>query len=155
MIEALAAYAGPALELSRWYDASVTAVFAAFTDPDLLRQWWGPRGFTMEALDFEPVEGNAYRIVLRAPDGSRYVHVGEFLQVVAPSRLSYSWRWVEGPLPRGDTLVELRFEAVANGTEVYLRHSGFHDASTCDAHVGGWSDSFDRYALWLAARGAR
>lgn len=147
--------AGPwptaALELSRWFEAPVEEVFEAFTDPALLRQWWGPRDFVIEEIAFPAVAGESYRVALRAPDGSRYAHVGRFHEVVPPARLSYSWRWVEGPLERGETLVELDFRAENGGTRVELRHSRFADAASRDAHRG-WPDSFDRFAHWLAAR---
>lgn len=142
-------WAGTSLALSRWFEAPVEEVFEAFTDPARLRQWWGPRNFVIEELDFPAVEGASYQVRLRAPDGSTYAHVGEFLEVRPPGRLSYSWRWVEGPLPRGETLVELDFHAEDLGTRVELRHSRFPDAATRDAHAG-WPDSFDRFAEWLA-----
>ncbi len=142
---------GLALELSRWFPSPVGTVFAAFTDADRLRQWWGPRDFTIEEIDFPAVEGEGYRVALRSPDGSRFVHVGEFLEVVPPSRLSYSWRWIEGPLQREEMLVELEFVDERGGTRVDLRHSRFVDETSRSAH-GGWPDSFDRFEEWLAER---
>jgi uncharacterized protein YndB with AHSA1/START domain len=141
----------PALELNRWFAASVDRVFQAFTDPELLRQWWGPRDFTIEEIAFPAVEGESYHVQLRAPDGSRYAHSGRFLEVKPPVRLRYSWQWTEGPLQRGETLVELQFRAEEAGTRVELRHSRFADTASRDAHRG-WPDSFDRLAVWLAAR---
>lgn len=138
------------LEMSRWYDAPVASVFRAFTEPELLRQWWGPRDFVIEQLDFSAVAGRSYRVVTRAPDGTRYVHVGEFLSVDPPSRLSYSWRWIEGPMQPGETLVELSFRSELDGTRVELRHSRFPDAATRDAH-SGWFEAFERFQDWLAA----
>lgn len=143
---------GLALELSRWFEAPVGTVFTAFTDAARLRQWWGPRDFVIEEIEFPAVEGASYRVALRAPDGSRYVHVGEFLEVLPPSRLSYSWRWVEGPLQREEMRVELRFTGERDGTRVDLRHSRFADEASRRAH-GGWPDSFDRFAAWLAGGG--
>lgn len=140
---------GLALELSRWLDATVEEVYEAFTDPVLLRQWWGPRDFVIETLEFPAVEGEDYRVELRAPDGSRFAHVGTFREVRPPRRLSYSWVWVEGPLQRGEMLVELDFRAERGGTRVDLRHSGFESQASRDAHYG-WPDSFDRIEHWLA-----
>lgn len=147
----LAGSAPAALELSRWFEASADEVFEAFTNPDLLRQWWGPRDFVIEEIVFPAVAGESYRVRLRAPDGSRYAHVGRFHEVVRPARLSYSWRWIEGPLQRGETLVELSFHAERGGTRVELRHSRFADVASRDAHRG-WPDSFERLGQWLDAR---
>jgi uncharacterized protein YndB with AHSA1/START domain len=150
----MSAVAGPwpgtALELSRFFDAPVGRVFEAFTDVALLRQWWGPRDFEIEEIDFRPVVGESYRVALRAPDGSRYEHVGTFSAVEPPSRLVYSWRWTEGPLQREQMQVELSFLAEGEGTRVDLRQSRFVDAASRDAHAG-WPQSFERLAAWLAA----
>ncbi|MCB1055811.1 MAG: SRPBCC domain-containing protein [Acidobacteria bacterium] len=137
------------LALSRWYKASIDEVFEAFTNPELLRQWWGPRNFTIEDLSFPAVEGGEYRVRLRAPDGSTYAHSGTFQEVRRPDRLCYSWRWTEGPFPDDDTLVELDFHAEDGGTRVELVHSRFPDRATRDAH-GGWVDSLERLTTWLA-----
>lgn len=144
---------GFALELSRWYDAPCEAVFEAFTKPALLRQWWGPRGFVIEEIDFPARAGATYRVALRDPDGRRHVHVGSFLEVTPPSRLRYSWDWVEGPLAPIESQVELRFEAEGAGTRVELVHSRFPTPALRDAH-SGWADSFARLAGWLAEREA-
>lgn len=144
---------GLALELSRWFAAPRAKVFTAFTDPVLLRQWWGPRGFFIEEIEFPAIEGSAYRVALRAPDGSRYVHVGKFLIVQRPSRLSYSWRWVEGPMDSRETLVELSFTTEGEGTRIELRHSRFPTQAVRDAHCG-WPDSFAQFERWLAQQPA-
>lgn len=143
--------AEPALEIDRWFAAPIGEVFEAFTNPELLRQWWGPRDFVTEEIAFPAAEGESYRVCLRAPDGSRYVHVGRFHEVTRPTRLCYSWQWVEGPLQRGDTLVELSFRPENGGTRVDLRHSRFADAGSLETHRG-WPDSFDRFGEWLANR---
>jgi uncharacterized protein YndB with AHSA1/START domain len=44
-------------------------VFAAWTDPDRLSQWWGPPGYSVDRIDADLRVGGAYRIVMRPPDG--------------------------------------------------------------------------------------
>ena len=146
---AASAWTGPVLELNRWFAAPVSRVFAAFTDARLLRQWWGPRDFIIEEIDFPAQVGERYRVSLRGPDGSHYEHVGVFTIVEPPTRLGYSWQWVAGPLQRQEMLVELWFEAERDGTRVELRQSRFVDEASRDAHAG-WPHSFDRLAVWLA-----
>jgi uncharacterized protein YndB with AHSA1/START domain len=145
---------GPALRMQRRYDATIDDVFTAFTDPALLRQWWHPRDFVVEHLDFEAVEGRPYRIDLRAPDGTRFAHAGVVLRVEAPTTLAYTWRWVEGPLSPVETLVELEFHEDAGGVVVDLCHSRFENQAECDRHVG-WGQSLDALAVWLAQRADR
>lgn len=142
---------GSALALTRRLDASPGELFRAFTEPALLRQWWGPRGFVIESLVFPAREGSEYKVALRAPDGTRFVHIGTFLRVVPPRELVYTWRWVEGPLGREETLVELLFSAEGKSTVVSVRHSRFASDAERDQHTG-WAHSFERLGEWVAAR---
>jgi len=144
----------PALRLKRWYPATCEAVFRAFTDPVLLRQWWGPRDFVFEELDFPAREGASYRVRLRAPDGTRFEHVGVFLEVSPPNTLTYTWRWIAGPLDGAETLVELSLTAERGGVTVALCHSRFANQAECDRH-DGWRQSFDQLETWLAERASR
>lgn len=142
------AQTGLALEIDRWLDASPERVFEAFTNEDQLRQWWGPRDFESVAISFRPRVGGRYRVELAGPDGSRFAHVGTFRAVEPPRHLSYTWRWVAGPLQQSEMLVAIDFEPERGGTRVRVRHAGFVDESSRDAHTG-WPESFDRLVPWL------
>ncbi|MGE0816869.1 MAG: SRPBCC domain-containing protein [Vicinamibacterales bacterium] len=135
--------------LTRRFPDDPGTLFRAFTDAAALRQWWGPRDFLIEAIDFPAVVGATYRVTLRAPDGSRWAHEGRFLEVDPPGRLAYTWRWVEGPLSRAETLVELGFASVPGGTLVTVSHSRFESDAECEAHLVGWTDTFARVDAWL------
>src|SRR5215218_4725495 len=97
------------LELRRVLPASPSAVFEAFADPDRLSKWWGPQGFTVPRLEYEPREGQSYRIEMQPPEGDAFHLLGEFREVDPPARLAYTFRW-EPPDPDDvETLVELSF----------------------------------------------
>jgi len=53
-------------------------VFAAFVDAEQLRHWWGPAGFTVLSLQFDPVEGTDYRIAMKPPEGDIFHIRGTF-----------------------------------------------------------------------------
>lgn len=142
------AAAGLALELDRWLEASPERVYRAFTDESQLRQWWGPRDFETVDISFPARVGAAYRVELIGPDGQQFVHVGTFRTVDPPRSLTYTWRWLTGPLQRREMLVEITFEPERGGTRVHVRHGGFEDGASRDAHVG-WPDSFLRLEHWL------
>jgi len=74
---------------TRVFDAPRELVFAAFTDPKHLAQWWGPNGFTTttSAFDFRP--GGVWRFVMHGPDGRDYQNRVTFDEIVAPQRLVY------------------------------------------------------------------
>src|SRR5215213_5037882 len=74
------------LEMERTISAPCPVVFAAFTDSDQLRRWWGPQGFTIPSLDFKPRVGESYRIEMQSPEGDRFYLRGEFREVEPPKR---------------------------------------------------------------------
>lgn len=60
----------PYVDIVREFDAPAAAVFRAHTDPDLYRQWVGPRGLEMEVLEFEAITGGRWQYVHRNADGA-------------------------------------------------------------------------------------
>ncbi len=145
----LPGYDGHGATLTRRFPDSPETLFRAFTDPDALRQWWGPKDFRIDTIEFQATVGATYHVTLTAPDGSRWAHEGRFLEVEPPRRLVYTWQWTDGPLSRAETLVELTFADASGGTLVTVSHSRFVSDVECDLHVDGWEDTFARIAVWL------
>lgn len=130
------------VHIRRWMPVSPAKAFESFTDPAMLRQWWKPRGFTVDRLEFPAREGEEYHVRLRGPDGTWFAHTGTFLEVVPGVALVYTWRWIEGPMLPDETLVEVRFSAERGGVTIDLSHSRFATRDEADRH-GGWIDAFD------------
>jgi uncharacterized protein YndB with AHSA1/START domain len=78
------------LTLVRTFDAQRELVFAAFTDPRYLAQWWGPHGFTNPVCEFNARPGGALRIHMRGPDGGIYKAQGVVREIVTPERLVFT-----------------------------------------------------------------
>ena len=57
---------------SRVFDAPPERVFRAWTDPNHLAQWWGPKGFTNTFEEFDLRPGGPWRFVMHGPDGTDY-----------------------------------------------------------------------------------
>ena len=73
----------------REFDAPRDLVFAAFTDPKHLAQWWGPNGFTTTTHSFDFRPGGVWRFVMRGPDGRDYQNRITFEEIVPPERIVY------------------------------------------------------------------
>ncbi len=73
----------------REYDAPRECVFAAWTDPKHLAQWWGPNGFTTTTSSFDFHPGGIWRFVMHGPDGRDYQNRITFEEIVAPQRIVY------------------------------------------------------------------
>ena len=73
----------------REFDAPRDLVFAAWTDPKHLAQWWGPNGFTTTTHSFDLRPGGTWRFVMHGPDGRDYQNLITFEEVVRPERIIY------------------------------------------------------------------
>ena len=78
------------VEIVRVFDAPRALVWRAWTDPTMLGQWFGPRGFTSSVPELDLRVGGALRIVMHGPDGNDYPMKGTFTEVRAPERLVFS-----------------------------------------------------------------
>jgi uncharacterized protein YndB with AHSA1/START domain len=75
--------------LTRVYDAPRELVFRMFTDPEHVRQWWGPNGFTTTTHKMDVRPGGKWRFVMHGPDGTDYPNLITYVEVVQPERLAY------------------------------------------------------------------
>src|ERR1700757_1090595 len=122
------------LTLVRRIKARPSIVFDALTTADGIANWWGPDGGPVLAAELDPPVGGHFRVRFRMIDGSEHESSGEYLEVVKPERLSMTWRWTGGVEDPGESLLEFRLRAVADGTELTLTHSHLHDTATCHGH---------------------
>ena len=77
------------VEITRLVPAAAPIVFGALSDPNQLAEWWGPRGFTVPSLEFDPRVGELFRIEMQPPEGDRFHLAGEFREVDPPARLAF------------------------------------------------------------------
>jgi len=80
---------------TRVLDAPRALVFRAWTDPDHLVHWWGPKGFTNTFHEFDLRPGGVWRFVMHGPDGRNYRNESVFVEVVKPARIVF--RHVSAP----------------------------------------------------------
>jgi uncharacterized protein YndB with AHSA1/START domain len=119
-------------------------VFGAFTDSEQLARWWGPRGFGIPSLDFPARVGEPYRIEMQPPEGAPFFLSGEFLEVEAPARLSFSFRWEDPDPDDVENTATLGFRGAGDATEMTLIQEPFRTEARLALHREGWGDSFDK-----------
>ena len=78
-----------AIVTTRVFNAPRELVFAAWTDPKHLAQWWGPNGFTTTTSAFDMRPGGVWRFVMHGPDGRDYQNRITFDEILRPERLVY------------------------------------------------------------------
>jgi len=78
------------LVITRIIDAPREKVFRAWTDPELLKQWFAPRPWTTPVAELDVRPGGSNLIVMRSPEGKEYPNRGVYLEVVKNERLVFS-----------------------------------------------------------------
>ena len=74
------------IRVEREFDAPRDRVWRAFTEPDLIAQWWG-RGNKLVIERWEPVRGGHWRVVEHTPDGESHGFEGRYREVTPKDRI--------------------------------------------------------------------
>ena len=104
------------IQIERVFDAPRDRVFAAFTDPKLVPEWWGPHGTTTLVDTMDVRAGGAWRFIIRDPDGSEQGFRGTYREVSPPERIVQTWEW-EG-MPGHVSVETATFEELGDRTKV-------------------------------------
>ncbi len=122
MVKQHAVHAGSRdLVITRVVEAPREAVYRAFTEPEHVRQWWGPFGFATTIHEMSVQPGGSWRFTLHGPDGTDYPNLIRYREVTAPERLTF--RHGSGVPDEPDFDVEITFAPEAPGTRVTLRQT--------------------------------
>jgi uncharacterized protein YndB with AHSA1/START domain len=111
-------------------------LFAAWTEPEQLKAWWGPENVTCIGAEVELRVGGRYRIGNRFPDGKVLWIAGRFESIEAPRKLVYTWS-IEGAGGEPER-VTVEFEPLGELTEVRVTHERIADEAARDMHRLGW-----------------
>lgn len=118
----------PILTVSRTFDAPRERVWAAWTDADELRQWWGPRRWTLPVCELDFREGGEWHYCMRGPDGEESWGLVTFEEIVDRERIvstdvfaDESGDPVEDSPEMGRTV---EFRDAGGGTDVVVTQTG-------------------------------
>lgn len=129
-------------------------LYAAWTDPDLVAQWYGPESFSNKIHEFDARVGGRYRLTMHEPSGVKHPLRGTFRELVPGRRIVLTWQWEDDDTPEAmghaETLVTVTFKATANGAEMTLLHENFSSAEQVESHNSGWSSAFNKLAAVAA-----
>jgi uncharacterized protein YndB with AHSA1/START domain len=130
------------------FDAPRELVFKAYTDPDLLPQWLGPKQLAMTSVETHLTPGGRWRFVHRAPDGGEYAFHGVYHDVVEPERIVRTFEFAGAP---GHVSLETATFEERDGRTRVVGTSVFQSVGDRDAHLAagmekGLGESLDRLA---------
>ncbi len=133
------------LELTRVIKASKQRVFDAWTRPEFIRQWFGPKDRTVEDVQADLHAGGQYKIDMSGAQGAvggsgRSGHAavsGRYVKVVPYDLLQFTWTGSWNP--DEETLVTIKLRDVDGGTELKLTQERFMTETSRAQHEQGWA----------------
>ena len=141
--------ARPSLTLTRRFNAAPEKVYAAWSDPQRLVQWFGPAGVEEGSVkaDIDLRVGGGYRISFNA--NGNYNEVGGVYREVVPNqRLVFSWAWHS--TPERESLVTISIKPEGSGSLLVFNHAQFVDEKARDNHQRGWTELLAKLESYLA-----
>jgi uncharacterized protein YndB with AHSA1/START domain len=158
MIEAAKqTYGEGKVAITRVFNAPRALVWQVWTDPKMMAQWFGPRGFTSSVPQLDARAGGALRIVMHGPDGNDYPMKGVFIEVSPPERLVFTNIALDkdgNHLLEGETTMTLT-EQDGKTTMRLTSHAVGRVPMATQMLAGmeaGWTQSIDKLGEMLAAR---
>jgi uncharacterized protein YndB with AHSA1/START domain len=150
--------AGRELVITRVFDAPRELVWKAWTEPEQLMRWLGPKYFTSPSCKIDLRVGGKYLFCMRSPEGQEFWNTGVYREIVEPERIVYSDRFADekgNPVPAShygmpgdwpeEMLVTVTFEEHDGKTRMTLRLVGL-PPEMGEMAGAGWNGSLDKLA---------
>ena len=156
--------------MSRVFDAPRALLWQSFTDPERMKHWWGPKGFTVLAAKMDLRVGGTYHYGMKAPNGSTMWGLFKYREIVPQQKLvfinsfsdekggvtrhpgSATWpltmrsTFTFEDAPGGKTKFTVRWQTLDATAEEQKTFDAMHDSMT-----QGWTGTMDKLAAYLAS----
>lgn len=146
----------PLITIEREFDAPRDLVFRAYTDPELIVRWLGPRELTTRIEEYDVRDGGRWRYISTDPDGNEFGFHGVFHGTPSPDVTVQTFEFEGVP---GHVALETLTMTERDGRTFVRTVSSFQSVEDRDGMVEsgmehGVNDSHERMAELLATMGA-
>lgn len=148
------------LVLSRQLNASKEKVFEALTYPEMLKEWWGPKGVTIPVCEFDARPGGSINIVMLAGDelgemkGSRWPMTGVVKEIIEPEKLVFESSPIMNNKPIMDALTTITLENNGVGTKMTVKIEITRMTPEAEGPLSGmemgWNQQLDKLAQMMS-----
>ncbi len=147
------------LLIERVFDAPRDLVWKAWTEPERMMRWWGPKGFTAPAIQADFRVGGKYLYCMRSAEGQDFWSTGVYREIVPQERIVVTDSFADadgnavpashygmpGDFPM-EMVVTVTFEDLGRRTRMILRHEGMPAGEMGEMANQGWNESLDKLA---------
>jgi uncharacterized protein YndB with AHSA1/START domain len=138
------------LGIKRFINAPRDRVYAAWTDPVQLKEWWGPKEVRTLKIVADIRVGGKYRWTLVNQEGEEMSVFGEYRELVPQKKVVFTWKWDDDEAWENYTSeVSVEFFDRDGGTELKLTHVQLPSEESRDRHNAGWNSVLDRLEKFL------
>ncbi|MGB8216216.1 MAG: SRPBCC domain-containing protein [Candidatus Methanoperedens sp.] len=147
------------LVITRIFDAPRELIWKSWTEPERVKRWWGPKGFTAPFCKIDLRVGGVFLYCMRSPEGKDYWSTGVYREIVPMERIvcTDSFADEEGNVVPAtfygmspdfplEMLVTVTFEEFGGKTKLILQHTGIPPGADKEGAEQGWNESFDKLA---------
>lgn len=139
------------LEITRFINAPPGRVYAAWTDPSELREWFVPENVRTRNITADVRVGGKYRWDLITQEGENWAAFGEYREVVPGKKIVFTWQWDDDEAWENLTsVVTVEFCESRGGTELQLKHEQLPSEESRDRHNEGWNSLLERLEHFIS-----
>ncbi len=139
------------LTIERTFNAPLKLVWKAWSQPEHIAQWWGPKGMETKVLEHDFKVGGHWKYVMQMPNGGEFIAEGTYSEIVEFEKIVSSADFK--PMTEG---VELHVHFEESGTQTKFVFKVIHEtAAYCKQQeqmgfYNGWGSTFDRLDNFVA-----
>ncbi len=151
------------LTITRIFDAPRKLLWRAWTDPEMIKKWWGPKNYTSPIDKVDLRVGGKYLFCMRSPEGKDFWTTGIYKEIVPFKKLvvTDSFADTDGKVVPAayygmdpsfplEMLATVTFDDfIKVRSKLTLYHDGFPEGEMKDMAEAGWNESFDKLSQVL------
>ena len=151
--------------ISRIFNASVKMVWKAWSEPEHLKKWWGPKDYTSPFSKIDFRVGGKYLHAMRNAEGQEFWSTGTYTEIVPMKKIACTDSFSDkdgNALSAADVgmpgdnwpkelFVTITFEDLGGKTKMTLRHVGIPEGVMTEMTNAGWNESLDKLQVSLSA----
>ena len=144
------------LEIKRLINAPRNRVYAAWTNPKQLTEWFGPENVRTRDLVAETRVGGKFRWDLINPEGEEMTGQGEYRDLQPGRKIVFTWQWEDDETwENHNSIVTVELSDAAGGTELRLLHEHLPSEESRDNHNDRWKSSLNKLDKFLSEKAPR
>lgn len=139
------------LVLVRETDIPAERLYAGWTRPELLVQWFTPKPWSTVSCDWDLRPGGTCKTIMRSPEGGEFPNLGVLLEIVPNQKIVFTDGYLPGwePNPNLFFTAIVTFETLSNGKTRYTARAMHWTREACEKHAAmgfmdGWGKAFDQ-----------